>query len=1368
MASESLDPVDVAIAERLARYQRALANRDNPNATLSVESSNHGDLDSDARRRLESGQRVLALLAQAGSLAFGDERISTDALPDRSANGKETSTGELGRFELVTELGCGGFGVVYLARDTMLGRLVALKVPLPEILESRTLRERFLREARTAAALNHPNLVPIYEAGELGVLCFIAYEYCPGPTLARWLAERERAVAPRWAAELAARMAAAVAHAHARGICHRDIKPGNILLYPFEANDDSRPAIQEQPRYVPKLTDFGLARSLESPHSASGQLLGTIRYMSPEQAGGRSSQVGPASDVYSLGVVLYELLAGRPPLLGESDVQTLQLIASEPPTPLRRVHPTVPKDVETICMKCLAKEPEGRYPSAQELAEDLERYLAGKAILARPIGWIGHGWLWTKRNPVWAALLGVLTLSLIGLVSGLMLHTATLDRALDLAEKHKRETLQREERLREYLSATNLRLAQQSLSQGNFAAVEAYLQKDVASDGQKDLRGLAWYWLWRQAHAAKVAYAGHDGEPVYAASFSLDGNTIASAGEDGVVRVWDARSGKDRLLLHGHDGEVAATAFSSDGSLIATGGEDATVRIWDARDGESVHVFEGHQRPILAVRFVGEQPRLAAAARDGILRIWDVDAGKTVDVVDVGVELREATPSVDGRSWCLLGHHATWLVDLGSGEPVVRRDASYRATALSQNGELLARSDGPEIQLWRPDADKLKGVLRGMAGNPRALAFSGDAETLVASFDDGTMRLWKALTSEATRLVPAHAGRIYSAEFSRDGNQIVTAGEDGYVRIWDLHSKVGDIVLTSNDARLPVGKLAFVADPSFLALPCHDERIHLLDSTSLSARSSRDENPSTATALAAAPSGGRLAKGDTNGVVNVYTVGDSRLPLLIQAHSGQVDAIAFSKEGNLLASGGRDRLIRLWSIPNGKAIATLTGHEGSILGLAFLPSGRLASIGVDQTLRIWNPPTAEPVANIPLLHPPRELRSIGSKDSVVIVDTYNLVSGWNMDDDAIVKTLIVARGENLVLGCSPDGGAIALGTSNGTITLHDLPSGEQRAVVREEGPGVVAIAFAPDGLSLAVLLADATLELFDVKSLQRTASRRVSADAVVCAPDDETLAVGSATGDIRLFSLTDGVERETFRARSLASVNDLVFDDAGRTLWVAKGDGQVEEWGVSDKQCRRSFPANERSAERVCVSGDVQWLCTQGDDRRCRLWRLPDVQQCGEFTGVPVGFAKDSRRLFAHDAGEWLCWDIDQRRITSRKTITEQPIRAAAASPDGNTFAACTKRSIHVVNGDGETVERMDCAADIASVQFTANGEDVVVGLADGTARFFNLAADQMSITLKVGGGAVEHLALTSDDRMLITSAFGLGSRTEVIVWRAK
>jgi tetratricopeptide (TPR) repeat protein len=453
MSADEPTAVDDPLAPLLAACDKALAEG------TSLPDASVAEAPSDLRTRLERGVACIQMLRQVW--------------PSRSSVlSRAPAFTRLGRFEIRTELGRGAFGVVFLAYDPQLGREIALKVPRPEALLTPELRARFVREAHAAAGLDHPNVVAVYEAGEVGPICYIASAYCPGLTLAAWLKERTDPVPVETAVELVATLAEAVEHAHRRGVVHRDLKPGNILLQMQNAEcrmqnekPNSNSAFCILHSALPKITDFGLAKLTAADPDATatgdtetGAVLGTPQYMAPEQATGKSREVGPAADIYALGVILYELLTGRPPFRGETPLDTLEQVRTQEPVPLRRLRPKLPRDVETVCLKCLQKDPAKRYVGASALAEDLRSVLAGRPVKARPVGHLERGLKWVRRRPAAAALLAITAAAAVTLLAVVLAYNARLSRANeDLTDALARADEQRRQ------ANVNFRLAREGI-----------------------------------------------------------------------------------------------------------------------------------------------------------------------------------------------------------------------------------------------------------------------------------------------------------------------------------------------------------------------------------------------------------------------------------------------------------------------------------------------------------------------------------------------------------------------------------------------------------------------------------------------------------------------------------------------------------------------------------------------------------------------------------------------------------------------------------------------------------------------------------------------------------------------------------------
>ena len=502
---------------------------------------------------------------------------NTDAGGDHNGHGDATSESELlqriGRFEIRRALGEGGYGIVLLAFDPQLGREVALKIPRAEALVTRELRTRFQYEARIAAGLDHPNIVPVYDAGEVGPVCYIASAFCPGVTLAEWLHKRDQPVPFDLAAELVAVLADAVQHAHSRGVLHRDLKPSNIILTPRDVSQTPASASGGRLEFIPRLTDFGLAKLAEVAPQAqtrTGAVLGTPEYMSPEQAAGHTKEIGVATDVYALGVILYELLVGRPPFRGATAVETLRLIDSREPTLPSRMRTGLPRDLDTICLKCLSKEPPRRYLSARELAEDLRRYLAGEPVEARPVGRVERLTRWCRRNPVESALVAAVA---IALLAGTVVSTyfgiqavgrkqAEIDAAVAKVNADNAQAATD-------MAQHHLYLAKMLVAKSAWDEVRIQDLTDALAAVKPehtlgtDYRRFEWYYWQRACHMdlLTVPVAG----PAYCVRFSPKGDRLAIAGEAGKLWIADATTGRTINEISAHDGPIWSLSFTSDG-----------------------------------------------------------------------------------------------------------------------------------------------------------------------------------------------------------------------------------------------------------------------------------------------------------------------------------------------------------------------------------------------------------------------------------------------------------------------------------------------------------------------------------------------------------------------------------------------------------------------------------------------------------------------------------------------------------------------------------------------------------------------------------------------------------------------------------
>jgi serine/threonine protein kinase len=546
-------------------------------------------------------------------------------------------------YEILGELGRGGMGVVYKARQEKVNRLVALKMVLGSSCASPEARLRFLLEGEVLGRLQHPNIVQIYEVDTCEGQPYFALEYVEGGSLADLL-KQHKSFAPQEAAALVETLARAVHFAHSNGVIHRDLKPANILLTRNPKSEPSNPKqiqnIKSETKaetkavsdllasdfgfvsdlrvrisdLVPKITDFGLAKQTQvgTGLTASGAVMGTPAYMAPEQAEGKGKQSTAATDVYALGAILYELLAGRPPFVADSPLDVIVKVVSEEPPSVSSLRAKLPRDLVTICHQCLQKEPTKRYATAEALADDLRRFLEDRPIHARPVTTSERVWRWCRRNRTVASLL--ITVLLV-LVAGIIVATA-----LALDARHK-EGVARGEKDRADREAAVAKAQQQRADQEALTAKAEKERADGERNNARRLLGLqavreglrladqgdlftALLWFAEPlvrdpdntetaivARGRIAAYRHHTPAPrlcqllkhgasVYHAVFSPDGRWIVTASDDKTARVWDAATGQPRTPPLRHQDIVRHAAFSPDGRWLLTTSYDKTARVW--------------------------------------------------------------------------------------------------------------------------------------------------------------------------------------------------------------------------------------------------------------------------------------------------------------------------------------------------------------------------------------------------------------------------------------------------------------------------------------------------------------------------------------------------------------------------------------------------------------------------------------------------------------------------------------------------------------------------------------------------------------------------------------------------------------------
>ncbi len=1087
--------------------------------------------------------------APAGIPARGDSTLQAAKSPERAAVGSENSSavskrqrlgdGQLHRlrqllplgrgkaapkdaareaawptipgYEIVRECGRGGMAVVYEARDVRLNRPVALKMIREGELATPEQLVRFRSEGEIVARLRHPNIVNIYEVGLHHKQPFLALEWVEGGSLHE--AQAGRPLPAAAAAELVEALAHAMDYAHRRGVLHRDLKPANILLA-VGGLTGAKPQAA-----IPKIADFGLAKQVDGDArlTQTGCVMGTPHYMAPEQVLGRNDRVGPRTDVYALGGILYELLTGRPPFRGETPHEILRQVTDLDPPPPSRLLPGLPRDLDVVCLKCLEKDPERRYATAEALADDLRRFLRGEPVTARPVSPAGRAWRWVKRRPAVAALLALVVLlaasGFAGVFSQWRVAVANEHEAdrlrgqaegqRDVARRNLYQALVRE--------AQSLRLARQpGYRERAWQLLRQAVELDVPDKDPEAIR--------REAAACLGDFFGREPAtwtdfPAAVASFAFDprGAQLALGLGDGTVMLRALATGEEtaRLSPPPPVGGAPVVAFANGGDDLIVASKRGEVQRWERRDEGGWRLADtfalGQAVSALSVTADG---KYVAAGADRQLRLWDREA-KRVVLRRVALAPISRVAVSPGGKWVVAAFSTPPLLGRGEGTPTVQTWEAATGRALpaiipqmhyvfdmrfSDDERLLACACMEGAVVYRlPEMERVD-ASRGLMAY--GAAFSPDGRQLaVTSAQEDVVRLWPFATGQ-DRTVLAHPGVPRRVAFSPSGRLIATAA-DRSVRVWNLANTPEKQILSGHVAGVP--------------------------------------------GVAFSPDGKTLASAGKDGTVRLWDpfTGVERATFARLAGEGQ--AVAFSPDGRLLAAGDYTAgTARVWDLASGREVAAVSDGLGDrVHSVAFSPDGRLFAVGAVPGLKVFAVEAAPEGAE-----PRVALRRFDK----------------GPPEDETVGHLVF----------SPDGKALAWANNQGVIHVWDLETGQ--ALLSPVGKAfarIQSLSFFPDSRRLIFLNRDRTAEVWDVRSREKTASFAASGGAgeassyamhLSLSPDGSRLAASSASGHgVNVWDVASG--------RLLVPLPEekgivwcLAWSPDGRRLAVSRSDGGLAVW----------------------------------------------------------------------------------------------------------------------------------------------------------------------------------------------------------------
>jgi WD40 repeat protein/serine/threonine protein kinase len=1128
----------------------------------------------DELRRLLPAMQVLADLEGMA----GAEDVLVPPVP-----GPERALGTVGDFRLLREVGHGGMGVVYEAVQVSLNRRVALKVlPFAATLDTRQI-QRFKAEAQAAAHLHHTHIVPVFAVGcERGVH-YYAMQFIEGHTLAALIRELRSLAAPeapdrpdrtaagdwasdmasgRWAppgrgtpagqptgpypprpqlpgtpattattqpmagstkppgadpgyfrtvAQLGIQAAEALEHAHALGVVHRDVKPANLLV--------------DQGGHL-WVTDFGLAQMQSNPGlTLTGDLVGTLRYMSPEQALAKRVAVDQRTDVYSLGATLYELLALEPAFKGSDRQELLRQIAFEDPRPPRQINKAVPAELDTIVRKAMEKSPADRYATAQELADDLDRFLQDRPIRARRPSLLQVARKWARRHPavVWSAgTFGVLFLIAVVIVLAVSNRHVEEARRQESgaradAERAKKEveaslyfqTLARVQRERE---AGNVGLAEQLLDDSHWQELRGwewhYLKRlrygpplrlrhssfiwDLAlsSDGRLlaagDSDGMVKLWdtqLWEHVRTIQVPGAG-----ISSLDLGSGGRRLATA-SGGRVHIWDVATGAKLLTLE-HDGN--RVVFSPDGSWIVLGGV-GSVKICDSTSGLLLRTLPAHLGDIASLAFSPDGQCLAVANGDRTVSLWDT-VGWTVRRTlgpHTGTVIRRLAFRADGAQIAAACGQMGWaggegevkIWDVATGQEVHSLGGHVDGAltvAFAPDGRRLASGGAQDavVKLWDPQAGREALTLRGHSDTVFGLVFSPDSRRLYSAGADHTVRVWDATPlGERDRpelhTLRGHAGPVTSVAFSPDNRRVVSGSMDRTLKVWDALTGQEIRPLTGHTG--PIRGLAFMPDGKRLA-----------------SASQGPEEPQEAT--------GEVKLWDTQTWREIPSPG-------LKVAGGTMFGVAFRSDGRRLAATVYNQVV-VWDTETCTPVRTLLRIKGATLtSAAFSPNGRLAASAVEGNVQIWDLSVAAEVGPfVSVLLPPPGMGRL--------FDVWRATTGFPP------KVLPAHEGRAMCVAFHPDGRSFASAGVDGYIKIWDATTFQPVGTLPRQQGGVHSLAFRPDGKRLASAGSDAAIHVWDTTTRREVFALRGHTDAIYAvaySPDSRYLASGSWDKTVKIW-----------------------------------------------------------------------------------------------------------------------------------------------------------------------------------------------------------------------------------------------------------
>lgn len=1005
---------------------------------------------------------------------------------------RTSGSGRFGDYELLEEIAQGGMGVVYRARQVSLNRIVAVKMILAAQGASPAFLQRFRTEAEAVAKLQHSNIVAIHEIGEHDGRQFFSMEFVDGPNLQELT--QQKPMAARQAAGYVRTVAEAIEYAHLQGVLHRDLKPSNVLI----SSSDQ-----------PKITDFGLAKVLTSDTelTLSGQVLGTPHYAPPEQASGKRGRVGPQSDVYGLGAILYYLLTGRPPFQAQELSEILDQVLHREPVSPRLLNPSVPRDLETICLKCLEKEPLRRYGSAHELAEDLGRYLRSETIVARPVSPPEKAWRWCRREPALASALTACVLaSLLG-VLGIMWQWRRAESEGVAAHRS--------------LFDADMLLAQQAFEESNFGRVEQLLRKHdprFSELGAEDLRGWEWRYLQGQIRSDELFTLGSHEDTVNYIAFSPNGRTLASVSHylfANEVKLWDMASRKPIASIRAKRlARGMVVDFSADSRRMALA-DGKQARFFDAPDWRETATTKNYTNTVAAVMYSPDGTVLAVAETTGVLP----DGAVTHFLNSTNAEEFEIIRTGSVRGIAFSPDSQIFAVMLRQLEKVVLWNWTARAVVAElpgpgpfyRHGNLVFSPDGKtlavvigklnleerRVDLWRvPEGTKIRSIEHRLADFSGA-AFSQDSRFVYLSCTDQSINKYEVDTGKQVERLQGHRDEVWCIARAPDGTTLASGSRDGTIRCWPARTEA--------------------SRPEMFPLPASTRQAYLAEDASALAVVTSNKTVQIWSAV-----NGECLTEHPLPATNIYEWSNNEWVQVAVASGGAFLAIG---GGTQIQEAGVPRNLKMWDTGTMREAMEFPGLRTWASGVALSPDGkRLAASGFwgEERALVWEVHSGKIVQELsPVTNKAGLLKFSPAQHYLAVrLDenfTWGLAVGlWRLSDGHHLRVFSQPRHRIIDLAFSPDERFLATAGEDAKVCVWEIGTGTKVCELTGQLTSFTAVTWSPDGRRLIGGGQDGSLTIWDTLTRQQVGRLRAHPSRVL---DVAFLADGDTLVSLSLESL---------------------------------------------------------------------------------------------------------------------------------------------------------------------------------------------------------------------------------------------------------